>query len=68
MAGRPTKYTRALNDAARDYLVNYSEEYGHPLPSIVGMSVAIGVAKSTLYLWGKDGRGDISDTLAQCWC
>ena len=66
MAGRPTKYTKALNDAAKDYLVNYLAEYEHPLPSVVGMSVAIGVAKSTLYEWAKDERGDIADTLAKC--
>ncbi len=65
-AGRPTKYTKELNQQAKDYLENYLDEHEHPLPSIVGMAVAIGVAKSTLYQWAEDDRGDISDTLAQC--
>ena len=66
MAGRPTTYTDEINEQAKDYLVNYQDEYGHPLPSIAGMSSVLNVPKSTLYQWAEDGRGDISDTLERC--
>lgn len=66
MAGRPTKYTTELNQKAKDYLLNYETEHEHPLPSAVGMAVAIGIAKSTLYKWASEDKGDFSDTLAQC--
>ena len=69
MAGRPTTYTKAADQAAKDYLAQYSE-HGHPFPSIVGMAIVISVAKSTLYKWVDDNRtgelGDFSDTLDQC--
>ena len=65
-AGRPTSYTDELNQAAKDYLRDYQEVHEHPLPSIVGMAVVIGIAKGTLYEWAKAERGEISDTLAQC--
>lgn len=66
MAGRPTTYTKELNQKAKDYLTDYLDVYEHPLPSIVGMAVVLNVPKSTLYQWAEDKRGDISDTLAQC--
>lgn len=64
--GRPSLYTDELNQAAKDYIVDYLDEHEHPLPSVVGMAVVLNIAKSTLYQWATDGRGDISDTLAKC--
>jgi len=64
-AGRKTLYTDELNEKAKEYVENY-EEYNHPLPSVVGMAVVLKVAKSTLYQWAEDNRGDISDTLEFC--
>ena len=66
MAGRPTLYTKELNQAAKDYVLGGYEEEGHPFPSVVGVAVTLNIAKSTLYTWGDDNRGDISDTLDQC--
>ncbi len=66
MAGRPSLYTDELNQAAKDYLVDYKEVHEHPFPSVVGMAIVLNVAKSTLYTWAKDERGEISDTLALC--
>jgi len=66
MAGRPTLYTDELNQAAKDYVQGGYEDEEHPFPSVVGMAVTLNIAKSTLYTWGEDDRGDISDTLDQC--
>jgi len=66
MAGRPTLYTDELDQAAKDYVNGGYEEESHPFPSIVGMAVVLNIAKSTLYTWAEDDRGDISDTLDQC--
>ena len=66
MAGRPTLYTDELNQAAKDYVDGGYEEAEHPFPSVVGMAVVLNIAKSTLYTWADDERGDISDTLDNC--
>lgn len=63
--GRPTKYTAALDAAAKQYVIDY-EKHGHPFPSVVGMAIVIGVIKSTLYRWAAAKRGDFCDTLANC--
>ena len=64
--GRPTLYTDELNQAAKDYVDGGWEEEDHPFPSIVGMAVVLNVAKSTLYTWAEDERGEVSDTLDKC--
>ena len=66
MAGRPTLYTDELDQAAKDYINGGYETEEHPFPSVVGMAVTLNIAKSTLYQWAEDERGDISDTLDQC--
>ena len=66
MAGRPTLYTDELDKQALHYVIAGYEDEGHPFPSIVGMAVTLNVKKSTLYQWGEDNRGDISDTLSLC--
>lgn len=67
--GRPTLYTNEKHQEAIDYITGYGD-HGDAFPSIVGMAVAIGVAKSTLYKWEEDKRGGdlgmFSDTLDQC--
>lgn len=65
-AGRPTLYTDELNQQAKDYVNGGYEDAEHPFPSIVGMAVVLNIAKSTLYTWADDNRGEISDTLDQC--
>lgn len=65
MAGRPTTYSEEMEMKADHYIENYAE-YGHPLPSIVGMAVVLAVHKCTLYEWAKRERGGFADTLAHC--
>lgn len=70
MAGRPTLYTDGKHKEAIDYINDGYLDKEDAFPSIVGMAVAIGVAKSTLYQWETDKRngthGLFSDTLDQC--
>lgn len=70
MAGRPTLYNDEKHQEAIKYIEGGYEELGDAFPSIVGMAIAIGVAKSTLYQWEIDKRagehGEFSDTLDQC--
>ena len=63
--GRPSKYSEEINQMAKDYIDNY-KDHDHPLPSVVGMAVVLNIAKSTLYKWAEEGKGNISDTLDKC--
>jgi hypothetical protein len=63
--GRPTEYTDEHSAAAKDYIENY-KNYDQVIPSAVGMAVVMGIARSTLYKWASEGKGDISDTLSMC--
>jgi len=64
--GRSTLYTKELDAKAKEYVEGGYEEENHPFPSVVGMAVVLKIAKSTIYQWAEDGRGDIADTLGQC--
>jgi hypothetical protein len=64
MAGRPTKYSQEMQDAADAYIKDYAE-HGHPLPSVVGMAVVLGVASSSVKLWGEK-YPEFSATLEAC--
>jgi len=63
--GRHTTWSEEMEALAEDYIKNYVN-YGHPLPSVVGMAVALKVGKTTLYRWAEEERGKFRDTLAQC--
>ena len=58
MAGRPTKCTTELVEKARDYLVNYNEQHGDVIPSLVGLCRVLGVRRETFYLWVKDDNDE----------
>ena len=63
--GRPTKYTPELLEAAEAYLDHY-EEAGDPVPSVVGLAIAIGVNKATCYDWAKhEDKQAFSDILTR---
>lgn len=62
---RLVEYTETHNQVAKDYILNY-EKHDHVVPSAVGMAVVMGIAKSTLYKWAKENRGELSNTLEQC--
>ena len=64
-AGRPTKYTPELLEAAWAYLEHY-EEAGDPVPSVVGLALSIGITKKTCYEWAKDAdKTEFSDILTR---
>ena len=68
--GRPTLYTDDIHQEAVDYITGGYVDHEDVFPSIVGMAIALKVAKSTLYQWVEDNRegelGKFSDTLDQC--
>ncbi|MGB1373816.1 MAG: terminase small subunit [Aequoribacter sp.] len=63
-AGRPTKYKGDESVAmVHDYITNFAQ-YDDMIPSVEGLSMVIGVAVSTLYLW-KDEHEEFSEVLGQ---
>lgn len=50
--GRPTKYNQNILDKANEYLDNY-DEYGHIIPSVVGLADVLKVTAKTLYNWSE---------------
>ena len=61
--GRPTEFSDELEAQAWEYIENY-EEYGHALPSLVGLCKVIKRSKSTIYDWAKRNDNGFSDILA----
>lgn len=61
--GRPTDYSQEVNEKAIQYLETY-KEHGDAIPSVAGLAIALGVSKSTVYLW-KDSHEEFSDTLSR---
>jgi len=51
--GRPTKYNDELLRKGWEYLENY-ESYGHKIPTLAGLSLAVDIDKETATRWGKD--------------
>lgn len=65
--GRPSKYTPEMLENAKHYLANYQDEpYEDIIPSVVGMAIALNVAKSTLYKWASEDHPEFSDILDFC--
>ena len=62
-AGRPTKQTPEIIEAAKSYLENY-EAAGNVFPSVAGLAVAIKVNRSTLYAWSREEGSEFSHILA----
>lgn len=53
--GHPSAYGARFLKLAKDYLVKYPEKpYEETIPTIEGLSIYTGVARSTLYNWIKD--------------
>lgn len=61
LAGRKTKYNKAVQKKAENYLVEF-KDLGHVVPSVAGLSLALNISKSTLYLWNEK-HPIFSDTL-----
>jgi len=49
--GRPTSYSQEKLELTFDYLENFKDVYDDAIPTIAGLACALGVAKSTVYLW-----------------
>ena len=65
MTGRPSKYSDEILAKVKDYIKNY-KKFDDLIPSIAGLSCAIGIAKSTIYEWQKEaGKEIFSDMLEE---
>ena len=63
--GRPTDYSDKVLEKARDYLVTFSDDDNAVIPSVAGLALRLGVARSTVYKWaGEDDKKPFSDILA----
>ena len=65
MAGRPTKYSQAIQKKASDYVEGAHIGAQDPVPSVAGMACYLGVNKTTLYEWAKV-HPQFSNTLDAC--
>lgn len=66
MAGRPTDYNENILQAAKEYVdYQYSGEGEEDvIPSIAGLALYLGVARSTIYDWAsQEEKKEFSDTL-----
>ena len=64
-AGRPTKYTPALLEAARYYADNW-QEINPVIPSIVGLALHCDITKKCVYDWLKDDdKHEFCDIIAR---
>lgn len=52
------KYTPDLIAKARAYLKNFKTEFEDAIPSMVGLSRAIGTPRNTFYLWIKKSKDE----------
>ncbi len=59
---RPTKYTAEMQERADWYANGGWAEVGDVVPSRAGLGVELGLARSTVALWGKE-HAKFSDTL-----
>ena len=63
--GRPTKYNKAIQQKADDYVDGAHLGASDPVPSVAGLACYLGVNKQTLYNWG-DNHPQFLDTLDRC--
>ena len=62
--GRPSDYTEEVLNIARDYVDNFRSEYGHAIPSVVGLAKILRKSRECLYNWARDEeKKDFSDIL-----
>lgn len=65
--GRPTDYSEEMLELTNEYILNCEDEIKDGrlkvnLPSVEGLSLYLGVARSTVYKWA-DEHAEFSDTL-----
>jgi len=60
---RPTKYNQEILDKSLSYLSDY-ESAGDVMPSVVGLSLVLGVSRETIYDWSsQEEKKEFSDIL-----
>lgn len=62
MVGRPTDYTPKIIEKAKAYIEGF-EEYGHAVPSVVGLCKVLNRSRTTIYRWAKEEGNEFSDIL-----
>ena len=63
--GRPTKWSKALEDKAKEYVSGGWRELD-AIPSHVGLCAVLEVRRETLYAWAKDDGKNFSNILEKC--
>lgn len=64
--GRPTKYNDEALATAIEYVEEHKTKYDDEIPSVAGLSCVLGVARDTIYQWGRDDNNkEFSDTLKE---
>lgn len=62
---RPSKWSEELEALALDYIDNWDKTGKDVVPSVVGLCAYINVAKSTIYKWADENKGNFSDIVSQ---
>jgi hypothetical protein len=67
--GRPSKYKPEYDDKALEYLERY-EELGELVPTVAGLAMYLGVARSSVNLWAiqddKPGFSEAFERIKTC--
>ena len=63
---RPTKWSKALEIKAWEYVEGAWRDEGHAIPSVVGLCNILGVHRDTLYDWSTQEDKNFSDILKVC--
>ena len=63
-AGRPSKLTPELIQAARDYIDKDKwKDAGHVIPSVMGLNEVLNITNSTIYRWIEEGSKEFKEIL-----
>lgn len=63
-AGRPSAYNKEVLEIANAYIDNFNTEYGHAIPSVVGLAKILRKSRECLYNWARDEeKKEFSDIL-----
>jgi hypothetical protein len=65
-AGRKTEWTPEIEEKALAYVEGGWSEYGHAMPSIVGLCKVLQVSRVTIYNWAKHDDKDFKSVIEAC--
>ena len=63
---RPTKYTRKLEKTANEYIDGGYIDENQVVPTQSTLSSLLGISRTTLIQWGRDGIGGFPYILERC--